>query len=117
MILHEGKPLSLLNVYSDERRKVFQTFVSPTSTANKLRIQQDPAAADNDWLVRSLKKPTPVVLHEFFTPYMTVWRTDMRAVVASHGVSEALSQGENNGGSKAEAEVQEEVAHLEQLKG
>ncbi|KAJ4028885.1 hypothetical protein NW761_014867 [Fusarium oxysporum] len=113
MILHEGKPLSLLNLYSDERRKVFQTFVSPTSTANKLRIQQDPTAANNDWLVRSLKKPTPAVLHEFFTPYMTVWRTDMRVVVASQEASKTTSHEMSHGGSKAE--VQAEVTHLEQL--
>ncbi|KAE8139523.1 hypothetical protein BDV38DRAFT_291238 [Aspergillus pseudotamarii] len=37
LIIHEGKPISILDTYSDERRRVFQTFVDPTSTQNKLR--------------------------------------------------------------------------------
>ncbi|KUL87609.1 hypothetical protein ZTR_05878 [Talaromyces verruculosus] len=82
MILHEGGPLSLLSTYSDARRQVFQSFVSPTSTANKLRIQQEPSAADDDWLMRKMQNPTPEVLHDFIKPYITIWRTDMRAVVA-----------------------------------
>lgn len=82
MILHEGGPLSLLSTYSDARRQVFQSFVSPTSTANKLRIQQEPSAADDDWLMRMMQNPTVEVLHDFIKPYITIWRTDMRAVVA-----------------------------------
>ncbi|KAH8694367.1 hypothetical protein BGZ61DRAFT_307931, partial [Ilyonectria robusta] len=78
MILREGSPLSLLTTYSDARRQVFQSFVLPTSTANKLRIQQDPAAADEDWMIRMMQNPTPAVLREFTMPYLTVWRTDMR---------------------------------------
>jgi hypothetical protein len=83
MILHEGKPLSVLSTYSDARRQVFQSFVSPTSTANKLRVQQEPAAAEDDWMFRTLQNATPDVLHDFFRPYMTVWRTDIRALVAT----------------------------------
>ncbi|KAF3397070.1 6-hydroxy-3-succinoylpyridine 3-monooxygenase HspB [Talaromyces pinophilus] len=83
MILHEDGPLSLLSAYSDVRRQLFQSFVSPTSTANKLRIHQDPAAADDDWLVRAMQDPTPEVLHEFIKPYLTVWRSDMRAILAA----------------------------------
>ncbi|KAE8308638.1 hypothetical protein BDV41DRAFT_591826 [Aspergillus transmontanensis] len=36
-IIHDGKPISILDTYSDEHRRVFQTFVDPTSTQNKLR--------------------------------------------------------------------------------
>lgn len=91
MILHEGHPISLLGVYSDERRQVFQSFVSPTSTANKLRLQQEPSAADNDWLIRAMQNPTPGVLREFIMPYMTVWRTNMREVVAAQATRDAPS--------------------------
>ncbi|KAL3471088.1 FAD-binding monooxygenase [Aspergillus californicus] len=82
MILRERHPLSVLSTYSDARRQVFQSFVSPTSTANKLRVQQEPAAAEDDWMVRTIKNATPSVLRDFFMPYMTVWRTDIRALVA-----------------------------------
>ncbi|GFF79432.1 para-nitrophenol 4-monooxygenase [Aspergillus lentulus] len=82
MILHEGGPLSLLSTYSDARRQVFQSFVSPTSTANKLRLQQEPVEADDDWLIRKMQNPTLETLHDFIQPYITVWRTDMRTLVA-----------------------------------
>lgn len=82
MIFYGKEPISLLETFSHERRKVFQMFVDPTSRANKLRIQQSPECADEDWLVRKMKTPTNEVLMEFFAPYMTSWRTDMRAVVA-----------------------------------
>lgn len=32
MVILEAKTDALLDVYSDERRKVFQTFVDPTTT-------------------------------------------------------------------------------------
>ncbi|PVH72193.1 FAD/NAD(P)-binding domain-containing protein [Cadophora sp. DSE1049] len=82
MIFNENKPISTLETFSHERRKVFQLFVEPTSKANKLRLQQSPEAADEDWMVRALQNPTPESMKEFFEPYMKIWRSDMRAVVA-----------------------------------
>ncbi|KAH9218014.1 hypothetical protein DL95DRAFT_361368 [Leptodontidium sp. 2 PMI_412] len=82
MIFHAKKPISILEAYSHERRRVFQMFVDPTSKANKLRLQQSPEYADDDWMVRTLQNPTPEVMKEFFSPYMASWRSDMRAVVA-----------------------------------
>lgn len=82
MIFHDKKTISILEAYSHERRRVFQMFVDPTSKANKLRLQQSPEYADDDWMVRTLQNPTPEVMKEFFSPYMASWRSDMRAVVA-----------------------------------
>ncbi|KAF2101952.1 FAD/NAD(P)-binding domain-containing protein [Rhizodiscina lignyota] len=79
MIFNEGKRLSLLDVYSDERRKVFQFFVNPTTTHNKLRMSSDPDnVVEDDWLLRSLKNPSPEALEELAKPYFETWRTDMR---------------------------------------
>lgn len=88
MIFFEGAPLSALKAFSDERRQVFQMFVNPTSIANKLRIQQRPDVAGDDWMVRMLQTPTEEVLKEFFMPYMAVWRSNMRAVVGRAMVRE-----------------------------
>ncbi|KAH7148174.1 FAD binding domain-containing protein [Dactylonectria macrodidyma] len=115
MILHEGSPLSLLGTYSDERRQVFQSFVSPTSTANKLRIQQDPAAADGDWLVRAMRNPTPTVLREFIMPYMTVWRTDMRAAVAAQVARDAPTPGPHHDEGHGAHNAKAQFAHVEDV--
>ncbi|GFF56532.1 3-(3-hydroxy-phenyl)propionate/3-hydroxycinnamic acid hydroxylase [Aspergillus udagawae] len=71
IILHEGGPLSLLSTYSDARCQVFQSFISPTSTANKLHIQQEPIAANNDWLICKMQNLTVKTLHNFIKPYIT----------------------------------------------
>lgn len=78
LILNEQQPLSLLQTYSDERRKVFQTFIDPTSTYNKLRLQCTPEVAEYDWFIRSFKRPTQPAMDEFFAPFVTTWRTNMR---------------------------------------
>ena len=80
MILNESKPLSLLDIYSDERRKVFQFFVDPTSTHNKLRVHtndQDVAERD-DWYFRMMRNPSKEQLMEGAKPFFETWRTDMR---------------------------------------
>ena len=87
MILNEpGKhpnPDDLLNLYSDERRKVFQFFIDPTSTQNKLRVHSNPedTANQDDWFFRMMRDPsklTPKQLGELAKPYFETWRTDMR---------------------------------------
>lgn len=82
MVLLEGQSDDLLTIYSDERRKVFQTFVDPTTTANKLRLHSpDPeAAAHDDQYFRSTQNPSLEVLSEFAKPYFETWRTDLRAL-------------------------------------
>jgi hypothetical protein len=78
LIINEGRPLKTLEIYSDARRKAFQTFVNPISTENKLRIANDPDNAVEDWFLRAMLKPTPEIMEEFSRPYLSIWRTDMR---------------------------------------
>ncbi|EOA83389.1 uncharacterized protein SETTUDRAFT_155922 [Exserohilum turcica Et28A] len=51
-------PQDLLAEYSAARRFVFQNFINPTSTANKLRLHEsDPDnAAQEDWFLRMVRK-------------------------------------------------------------
>jgi hypothetical protein len=80
MVLKENYPTSLLDIYSDERRKVFQFFVDPTSTQNKLRVHSNPEdrAVQDDWFFRQLQNPTPKQLKEMARPYFETWRTNIR---------------------------------------
>ena len=80
MVLNEGRSDSVLDVYSDERRKVFQFFVDPTSTQNKLRVHSNPVedAVANDWYFRTLQNPTAEEIEELSKPYFEEWRTNMR---------------------------------------
>ncbi|KAK5045143.1 hypothetical protein LTR84_009476 [Exophiala bonariae] len=80
MILKEQYPPSLLDIYSDERRKVFQFFVDPTSTQNKLRVHSnhEDEAVQNDWFFRLLQNPTYQELKEMAKPYFETWRTNIR---------------------------------------
>jgi 2-polyprenyl-6-methoxyphenol hydroxylase-like FAD-dependent oxidoreductase len=80
MIFDKQQPISLLNTYSGERRKVFQTFVDPTTTHNKHRIQRTPESAYEDWFLQKFKNPAQTTLEEFLVPFMTTWRTDMAAL-------------------------------------
>jgi 2-polyprenyl-6-methoxyphenol hydroxylase-like FAD-dependent oxidoreductase len=88
MILLEGKSDDLLTLYSDERRRVFQKFVDPTTTANKLRLHSpsSDAAAFDDEYFRSMQNPTPEILLEAAKPYFETWRTDMRSVAKKAGL-------------------------------
>ncbi|KAF5018937.1 hypothetical protein F66182_9079 [Fusarium sp. NRRL 66182] len=81
MIYSNEQPVSVLAKWSDERRKVFQNFVDPTTSHNKLRIQRDPATAYEDWAIKLLKNPSDETMAKFLIPYGTVWPTDMKAVV------------------------------------
>ncbi|KIX10187.1 uncharacterized protein Z518_01268 [Rhinocladiella mackenziei CBS 650.93] len=82
MVLNEGCSDSVLDVYSDERRKVFQFFVDPTSTQNKLRLHSHDVstAVQDDWYLRMINHPTPEKMLELMKPYFETWRTDMRKV-------------------------------------
>ncbi|KUL84860.1 hypothetical protein ZTR_08256 [Talaromyces verruculosus] len=65
MIMNEDKPVDLLNVYSDERKRVFQTFVDPMSSQNKLRCASEAEIATEDWFLRAVVKKTPEILEAF----------------------------------------------------
>jgi hypothetical protein len=81
-------PSLLLNLYSDLRRRVFQEFIDPTSTANKLRThayEDGMEAREHDWLVREL---TAIERGEgnvrervgrLMKPYFEGWRSDIKA--------------------------------------
>ena len=76
---------TILDYYSDERRKIFQNFVDPTSTHNKLRVHTLSAdtAAHHDWFFRMLAKGlTLEQAQELMKPYFETWRTDMRKAVS-----------------------------------
>ncbi|KAL4810490.1 FAD/NAD(P)-binding domain-containing protein [Aspergillus unguis] len=85
MILNEGQSDELLTVYSDERRQVFQKFVDPTTTANKLRLHSPDtqAAVYDDYYFRAMQDPSPEILAEAAKPYFETWRTDMRKKAGS----------------------------------
>lgn len=88
MIINESKPDVLLDIYSDERRKVFQTFVSPTSSANKLRLHgHDTAqACKDDWMFRLLREGSLEDIKAVSAPYFTTWRTSIRKLAAERGI-------------------------------
>lgn len=88
MILKESMSDDILTLYSDERRKVFQYFVDPTSTANKLRLHSPSTkeAMVDDHYFRIMRDPTPETLLEAAKPYFETWRTNMREVVAKQKV-------------------------------
>lgn len=77
-IINENQPDSLLDMYSDERRRVFQFLVDPISTANKLRVERaDPdTVVQDDWFYRILKERDPKKMHTLAKAYEG-WRTDM----------------------------------------
>ena len=88
MILKENCSEQILDIYSDERRKVFQFFVDPTSTQNKLRIHNHPpeVAAERDWYFRTLANPTQEKMMGLMKPYFETWRTNMRRVAREEGL-------------------------------
>lgn len=85
LILNEDKPLDLLDIYSDERRRAFQTFVDPLSSQMKLRCANDPESAREDWFLRALINKTPEVMEAFGKPFFDVWPTDMKKLSAARG--------------------------------
>lgn len=88
LIIHEGKTLGTLNTYSDERRMVFQTFVDPMSTQNKLLCASDVETAQEDWYIRLMAKATPEKMKEGTKPFFGVWRTNMRQSTLSQEMCE-----------------------------
>ena len=78
--------MDLLDLYSDERRRAFQTFVDPMSTQNKLRCANDPETAIDDWFLRALINKTPEIREAFSRPFFDVWPTDMKKLTASRGL-------------------------------
>jgi hypothetical protein len=85
MIINERKSIDLLDIYSDERRRVFQNFVDPMSSQNKLRCANEPETATEDWLLRAMIKKTSEIIEAFGRPFFDFWPTDMRKLVASRG--------------------------------
>lgn len=79
LIINDGKPKSVLNVYS-ERQRVFQFFTNPVSTANKTRIVTDPEFAHDDWVIRTLNN-NPTALRSYARQFVDMWRTGMTSVV------------------------------------
>lgn len=88
MVLKEGKSAeSILQIYSDERRKVVQEFVDPTSTYNKLRLHSIniETAHKDDWFFRSLQDYTSEDFGRYWGRFQHTWPTDMKAVVSKSG--------------------------------
>lgn len=85
IVLKEGRSANLvLQIYSDERRKVVQEFVDPTSTYNKLRLHSiniDTAHKD-DWFFRSLQDYSSEDFGRYWGRFQHAWPTNMRAVVS-----------------------------------
>lgn len=87
MILKEGKPDSLLDLYSDERRRAFQMFTDPMSTYNLLRLSLDmDRATEDDWFFRALSTQDQRVLKQLNRGFSEDWPTDMRKVAKEAGI-------------------------------
>lgn len=84
-------PQDLLAEYSAARRFVFQTLVSPISSANKIRLQEsDPDnAAKEDWFFRILRKGDPQEISKALAPLQQVWRTDIRSITKEQTANQA----------------------------
>lgn len=88
MILKEDEPADrVLQIYSDERRKVVQEFADPTSTYNKLRLHSIniDTAHDDDWFFRSLQDYLSEDFSRYWGRFQHTWPTDMRALVKRRG--------------------------------
>lgn len=48
ILLCESQPSSTLDIYSDERRKVFKHFVDPQTAQNKLRVHSHDQKGDHE---------------------------------------------------------------------
>lgn len=78
LILKESKPVDILEIYSQERQRVFQLYVNPTTTQNFLRIQNDPEHAYDDWFLKRLADHKSRTAQEFGENLFKLWPTDMR---------------------------------------
>lgn len=82
LIMHEGRPLYLLDVYSDERRKAFMFFVDPYSSQNKVRAASDPELDHEDWFFCCMANPTSEQITRFGKPFSEIWRTDIKKMIS-----------------------------------
>ncbi|KAJ5952648.1 uncharacterized protein N7479_011061 [Penicillium vulpinum] len=82
MIILEGKPFDLLDIYANERAKAFQMFVDPQTTQHKLRVQSDPEFVHENWLLQQLNNASPKILEELGLPLFQQWRVDMKGIVS-----------------------------------
>lgn len=83
LIIKEGRMLELLDLYSNERRQVFQMFVDPVSSQNKLRCANDPETANEDWLLRAVSDASEAEMAKLGMPFFEVWGTDLRKLADS----------------------------------
>ncbi|UPL02249.1 hypothetical protein LCI18_013601 [Fusarium solani-melongenae] len=87
MVLNEGYPEPVLDVYADVRREVFAYFVDPMTTQNKTRIQGNPLDAEReDGFLRLLRNPAIDCEALFQKMYKERWVTDMRSKIATMGI-------------------------------
>lgn len=88
MILKESKSDNLLTLCSDERRKVIQSFVDPTTTANKLRLHSPclREAVNDDHYFQEMQNPTPEVIQKNAKHYFDLWCTDIRSMADTEGL-------------------------------
>ncbi|KAG6362835.1 hypothetical protein INS49_007929 [Diaporthe citri] len=88
MVLKEGKPAErVLQIYSDERRKVVQEFADPTSIYNNLRLHSVniQTAHKDDWFFRSLQDYSSEDFGRYWGRFQHTWPTGMRALVDKSG--------------------------------
>lgn len=83
LIINDGKHLSLLDTYSDERRRGFQTFVDPVSAQNKLRCANNPETAAEDWFIRAVINSSESEMTRLGSAFFDAWGTDMRRFAES----------------------------------
>ncbi|PNS21650.1 rRNA bioproteinsis protein rrp5 [Sphaceloma murrayae] len=76
LTLREGKPSdAVLNMYSDERRQVFQFFIDPVSSWSKLRVQ---SGETDDWFFRALNDTSSPAFANYINTLQNVWPTHIR---------------------------------------
>jgi len=84
LILNHGyhDPQNLLAEYSAARRSVFANLINPTTTANKLRLQESEPedAAREDWYFRALRRKDPQEIGNMGKSFMQAWTTDINTL-------------------------------------
>lgn len=85
LIINEGQPVSLLDLYANERQRVFQMFTNPITTQNKLRCAADPSLPPEDWFLKSLLAHDEETLKRYGAGFFETWRTDMKKLAISRG--------------------------------
>ncbi|KAL6248691.1 hypothetical protein RBB50_004946 [Rhinocladiella similis] len=82
-VINHGKALSVLQTWSDSRRKAFATVTNPISTKNKLRCsdQNPDTAAKDDAFLKAIVDRDEEKLAEIAHSFDN-WRTDMTQLVS-----------------------------------